>query len=176
VNELLLHTKHTAAALPKLESDVLFLQVASAVIMRLYLCCCRDPEKVALAYTEDSEWRNRGEFIKGRDAIREVCLHCHMPHGNSTFQICTALPVVACTDASALLHMVKHCTSQQCVHPLVLRSVQSTASDVASAAAAVQFLRRKWAREHDYKLRKYLWACRDNRISVCFEYEYRDDR
>jgi nuclear transport factor 2 (NTF2) superfamily protein len=29
----------------------------------------RDPEKVALAYTEDSEWRNRAEFLKGRPAI-----------------------------------------------------------------------------------------------------------
>lgn len=30
----------------------------------------RDPERVALAYTEDSEWRNRTEFFRGRDAIR----------------------------------------------------------------------------------------------------------
>lgn len=30
----------------------------------------RDPERVALAYTEDSEWRNRTEFFHGRDAIR----------------------------------------------------------------------------------------------------------
>jgi uncharacterized protein len=30
----------------------------------------RDPERVALAYTEDSEWRNRDEFFQGRDAIR----------------------------------------------------------------------------------------------------------
>lgn len=67
----------------------------------------RDPDRVALAYTEDSEWRNRAEFVQGRAAIRE-------------------------------------------------------------------FLRRKWERELDYKLRKYLWAFRDNRISVCFEYEYRD--
>eukprot|EP00878_Enallax_costatus_P028515 GHUV01030804.1.p2 GENE.GHUV01030804.1~~GHUV01030804.1.p2 ORF type:complete len:153 (+),score=30.77 GHUV01030804.1:489-947(+) len=67
----------------------------------------RDPERVSLAYTEDSEWRNRAEFVKGRDAIRD-------------------------------------------------------------------FLQRKWARELDYKLRKYLWAFRDNRIAVCFEYEYRD--
>jgi uncharacterized protein len=29
----------------------------------------RDPERVALAYTEDSEWRNRAEFITGRAAI-----------------------------------------------------------------------------------------------------------
>ncbi len=31
----------------------------------------RDPERVALAYTEDSQWRNRGEFFTGRDAIKE---------------------------------------------------------------------------------------------------------
>ncbi|MER5252256.1 nuclear transport factor 2 family protein [Streptomyces sp. NPDC002855] len=29
----------------------------------------RDPEKVALAYTEDSRWRNRAEFVTGREAI-----------------------------------------------------------------------------------------------------------
>jgi nuclear transport factor 2 (NTF2) superfamily protein len=30
----------------------------------------RDPERVALAYTEDSVWRNRSEFVVGRDQIR----------------------------------------------------------------------------------------------------------
>jgi nuclear transport factor 2 (NTF2) superfamily protein len=30
----------------------------------------RDPERVALAYTPDSEWRNRAEFFTGRDAIK----------------------------------------------------------------------------------------------------------
>ena len=29
----------------------------------------RDPEQVALAYTPDSHWRNRAEFVTGRDAI-----------------------------------------------------------------------------------------------------------
>ena len=29
----------------------------------------RDPERVALAYTPDSHWRNRAEFLEGRDAI-----------------------------------------------------------------------------------------------------------
>lgn len=29
----------------------------------------RDPQKVALAYTEDSKWRNRSEFFEGRPAI-----------------------------------------------------------------------------------------------------------
>src|SRR5579862_4457708 len=31
----------------------------------------RDPQRVALAYSEDSEWRNRAEFFRGRPAIRE---------------------------------------------------------------------------------------------------------
>ena len=29
----------------------------------------RDPQRVAQAYTEDSEWRNRDEFFSGREAI-----------------------------------------------------------------------------------------------------------
>lgn len=68
----------------------------------------RDPERVALAYTEDSEWRNRSEFLKGREAIKE-------------------------------------------------------------------FLRRKWAKELDYRLMKELWAFTGNRISVRFEYEWHDE-
>jgi nuclear transport factor 2 (NTF2) superfamily protein len=68
----------------------------------------RDPERVALAYTEDTAWRNRAEFLHGRDEVRA-------------------------------------------------------------------FLRRKWARELDYRLRKTLWAFTDNRIAVRFEYEWRDD-
>jgi hypothetical protein len=68
----------------------------------------RDPERVALAYTEDTEWRNRAEFVNGR-------------------------------------------------------------------AQVVEFLRRKWNRELDYRLKKELWAFTDNRIAVRFEYEWRDD-
>ena len=67
----------------------------------------RNPDRVALAYTEDSEWRNRNEFLKGRDEIRE-------------------------------------------------------------------FLKRKWAKELNYRLRKELWCFMDNRIAVRFEYEYHD--
>ncbi len=67
----------------------------------------RDPEKVALAYTEDSRWRNRDEFFEGREAI-------------------------------------------------------------------VRFLRRKWARELDYRLMKELWFFTGNRISVRFVYESYD--
>lgn len=29
----------------------------------------RDPKRVALAYTVDSRWRNRAEFVEGREAI-----------------------------------------------------------------------------------------------------------
>ena len=68
----------------------------------------RDPDRVALAYTEDSEWRNRAEFFSGREMIRE-------------------------------------------------------------------FLRRKWALELDYRLRKELWSFTGNRISVRFEYEFHND-
>lgn len=67
----------------------------------------RDPETVARAYTEDSQWRNRTEFFQGRKAITE-------------------------------------------------------------------FLRRKWARELDYRLMKELWCFTGNRISVRFEYEWHD--
>ena len=31
----------------------------------------RDPQRVALAYTSDSRWRNRAEFLRGRQAIEE---------------------------------------------------------------------------------------------------------
>jgi nuclear transport factor 2 (NTF2) superfamily protein len=30
----------------------------------------RDPERVVLAYTVDSEWRNRAEFLSGREQIK----------------------------------------------------------------------------------------------------------
>ena len=37
------------------------------------------------------------------------------------------------------------------------------------------FLKRKWAKELDYRLIKELWACSGNRIAVRFSYEWRDD-
>jgi hypothetical protein len=67
----------------------------------------RDPDRVALAYSEDSRWRNRAGIFVGRDAIR------------------------AC-------------------------------------------LRRKWDSERDYRLVKELWAFRDDRIAVRFQYECHD--
>ena len=37
------------------------------------------------------------------------------------------------------------------------------------------FLMRKWAKEHEYRLIKELWACLDSRIAVRFAYEWHDD-
>ena len=68
----------------------------------------RDADVVALAYTEDTVWRNRAEFLHGRDEVRA-------------------------------------------------------------------FLKRKWARELDYRLIKEIWTYRENRIAVRFCYEWRDD-
>ena len=67
----------------------------------------RDPVRVSLAYTPDTEWRNRADFVNGREEV-------------------------------------------------------------------VEFLSRKWEREHDYRLKKTLWAFMDNRIAVRFEYEWHD--
>jgi nuclear transport factor 2 (NTF2) superfamily protein len=69
----------------------------------------KDPVRVAGAYTGDSEWRNRGEFVHGREEI-------------------------------------------------------------------VEFLTRKWQREHEYVLRKDLWAFSGNHIAVRFQYEWRDEQ
>jgi nuclear transport factor 2 (NTF2) superfamily protein len=68
----------------------------------------RDPDRVCLAYTPDTEWRNRTEFLTGREEVR-------------------------------------------------------------------QFLVRKWNKELDYRLRKWLWSFMDQFISVKFEYEWHDD-
>ena len=68
----------------------------------------RDPEKVSLAYTLDTKWRNRAEFAGNR-------------------------------------------------------------------AEAKAFLTRKWAKEHDYRLIKELWAFTENRLAVRYAYEWHDD-
>ena len=67
----------------------------------------KNPEKVSLAYTVDTEWRNRNLFINGREEVKA-------------------------------------------------------------------FLKAKWEKELDYKLKKELWAFTDNRIAVRFEYEWHD--
>jgi uncharacterized protein len=42
-------------------------------------------------------------------------------------------------------------------------------------AAIVAFLKRKWAKELDYRLTKELWTFEGNRIAVRFAYEWHDD-
>lgn len=41
--------------------------------------------------------------------------------------------------------------------------------------AIVDFLTRKWAKEHDYRLIKDLWAFHGNHIAVRFQYEWHDE-
>jgi nuclear transport factor 2 (NTF2) superfamily protein len=41
--------------------------------------------------------------------------------------------------------------------------------------AIVEFLKRKWNKELDYRLIKELWAFTDHRIAVRFQYEWHDD-
>jgi len=38
------------------------------------------------------------------------------------------------------------------------------------------FLRRKWAKELDYRLKKTLWCFTEDRIAVTFEYEWHDEK
>jgi uncharacterized protein len=45
----------------------------------------------------------------------------------------------------------------------------------AGRPAIVEFLKRKWSRELDYRLIKELWAFTEHRIAVRFQYEWRDD-
>lgn len=40
--------------------------------------------------------------------------------------------------------------------------------------AITSFLTRKWEKEHDYRLRKTLWAFDEDKIAVRFEYEFHD--
>ncbi|SEL62488.1 hypothetical protein SAMN04487910_2834 [Aquimarina amphilecti] len=67
----------------------------------------KDPIAISTAYSLETEWRNRNQFINGREEVQG-------------------------------------------------------------------FLRDKWKKELNYKLRKELWAYQDNRIAVRFEYEYQN--
>jgi nuclear transport factor 2 (NTF2) superfamily protein len=83
-------------------------QAAKKVQMAEDLWNTRDAVRVAAAYTEDTVWRNRTEFLSGRAEVEA-------------------------------------------------------------------FLKRKWERELDYKLKKELWGFRNNRMAVKFQYEWHDD-
>lgn len=58
----------------------------------------RDPATVALAYTVDSQWRNRAEFVNGREAIAQKALiksrvEYGLGNGVSTFVVEALAPV-----------------------------------------------------------------------------------
>ena len=56
-------------------------------------------------------------------------------------------------------------------------SVWRNRSEFFSGRDAIRaFLKRKWERELDYRLKKELWAFTENRISVRFEYEWHNER
>lgn len=48
-------------------------------------------------------------------------------------------------------------------------------SFVSNRQEAKTFLTDKWAKEHDYRLIKELWAYSNNRIAVRYAYEWHDD-
>jgi len=55
-------------------------------------------------------------------------------------------------------------------------SVRRNRSEFVQGRDAIQaFLTRKWEREHEYVLRKDLWAFSGNHIAVRFQYEWHDD-
>lgn len=60
----------------------------------------------------------------------------------------------------------------QCVEPRLLFLLAGIHR--MRSQACQEFLRRKWAKELDYRLMKELWCYTDDRISVRFEYEWRD--
>jgi uncharacterized protein len=53
---------------------------------------------------------------------------------------------------------------------------RNRATFLTGRAAIIEFLTSKWRRELDYALRKNLWAFRENRIAVRFQYECHDVR
>ncbi|MCR9111230.1 nuclear transport factor 2 family protein [Marivita sp. XM-24bin2] len=52
---------------------------------------------------------------------------------------------------------------------------RNRAEHLRGRAEIVDFLTRKWQREHDYRLIKELWSHDGNRIAVRFAYEYHND-
>ena len=52
---------------------------------------------------------------------------------------------------------------------------RNRAEFILGRAEIIAFLRRKWAKELDYRLIKELWATAGDRIAVRFAYEWHDD-
>ena len=65
----------------------------------------------------------------------------------------------------------------RCAAAYTVDSTWRNRSEFFSGREAIRaFLKRKWERELDYRLKKELWAFTGNRISVRFEYEWHDER
>ena len=62
-----LHSSEPRAPLPPFTAETALQKVKAAEAA----WNTKDPHKVAMAYTPDSEWRNRDEFFSGRAAIVE---------------------------------------------------------------------------------------------------------
>jgi hypothetical protein len=68
----------------------------------------RDPEKVALAYMEDSKWRNRDEFFEGREAIRELLRRKWARHSTTASKSTSGASLMtASRSASSTNHMTR---------------------------------------------------------------------
>ena len=52
---------------------------------------------------------------------------------------------------------------------------RNRAEFISGRKEITEFLKRKWAKELDYRLIKEMWAFRENRIAVRFAYEWHDD-
>ncbi len=48
--------------------------------------------------------------------------------------------------------------------------------EITGREAVIAFLRSKWEKELDYRLRKNLWSFTDDRITARFQYEWHDDQ
>ena len=88
----------------------------------------RDPERVTLAYTVNSEWRNRSEFLKGRERTiallrrkwaREPDYHVKESYG--------ALPVIASRCA---LSMRATRTPASGIAPMAVKTGSSPTNDL----------------------------------------------
>jgi nuclear transport factor 2 (NTF2) superfamily protein len=68
---VLISLRRTLAGADKLQSCPLVPKTKESCRVAENAWNSRDPKKVSMAYSVDSRWRNRDQFIEGRDAIRE---------------------------------------------------------------------------------------------------------
>ena len=66
---MLISLRRTLAGADKLQSCPLVPKTKESCRVAENAWNSRDPKKVSMAYSVDSRWRNRDQFIEGRDAI-----------------------------------------------------------------------------------------------------------